>query len=77
MRRLLLLPTVALGLILAGCASLEPQKSHSHEVRGDYVAAVDKVAERKGVTVVWINPPTRQRTRDIEYVTEVTVERQP
>lgn len=77
MRRLLLLLIAAVSGLVSGCATLDTSQSQGFEVRGEYVGAVERVAEKRGVTVIWINPPTRQRTRQIEYVTEVTVERAP
>ncbi len=66
----------AVVALLAGCATTDPSQSKTRELHSERMASVDRVASRKGVTVVWINPPTRVRTRDIEYSTEITVERQ-
>lgn len=77
MRNLKIPAVVFLCTALVGCATTDPGKQHTHEVRGEYVAAVERVAEKRGVTVLWINPPTRQRVRELEYSTQITVEREP
>ncbi len=75
MRRRLTVPLLlALPLGVSACASLDSGQRQGFEVRGEYVAAVESAAKRRGVEVIWLNPPTRRRTRDIEWTTERTVE---
>jgi uncharacterized protein YceK len=68
----LVLASTALAL-LAGCASsgssLAAKGGHSG-IRNDadYVYAVEHQAKRRGVKVVWVNPPTEQGR---DYVSNV------
>ena len=75
MKRIL---TMVLGLslsaLLNGCASLDSSERERVEVRGDYVAAVDRVARRRGVETIWVNPPTERRARNLEFTTQREVE---
>ena len=63
---------LAAVVLLAGCASTGSSlASRSQEYRGsdrDYIHAVEQTARRRGVRIVWINPPEEQgRT----YVSQV------
>lgn len=68
----LVLASVAVAL-LAGCAgsasSLAAKDGHSG-IRNDadYVYAVEHQAKRRGVKVVWVNPPTEEGKN---YVSQV------
>ena len=52
----------------AGCASMRgesgyvaPQGTPSLQDRVEaYIAAVEQIAQRRGIEVVWINPPTKR-----------------
>jgi hypothetical protein len=52
----------------AGCASMQkesgyvaPQGTPSLQDRDvAYIAAVEQIAQRRGIEVVWINPPTKR-----------------
>jgi len=74
MRSFLIAAIVLMALIVSGCASLDTTERHGFEVRGDYVAAVERTAKSRGVEVIWLNPPTQRRSRQIEWTTETTVE---
>lgn len=58
------------ALALTACASMDERstlapQSHSGYVQdGEYVAAVEYVAKRRGVKVLWVNPPERRVDRD-------------
>jgi hypothetical protein len=55
----------ALALLLAACASTETAlQPASHTVIGQdgaYVGAVKTIAKRRGVRVVWVNPPEKRQ----------------
>ena len=72
-------PRAIIGLIVAaslgGCASLEPSERRSIEVRSDYVAAVETAAHQQRVEVIWINPPQRERSRQIEWRQQIPARR--
>ncbi len=75
MRRRLPIPLLLLlPVALSACASLESGERQGFEVRGEYVAAVERAAKTRGVEVIWLNPPTQRRTRDIEWTVKRTVE---
>ena len=71
-RPMSLLLLLALGV--SACASLDSGERQGFEVRSDYVAAVERVAQRRGVEVIWLNPPSQRRSREIEWTIEKTVE---
>lgn len=73
-RFLSILALIFSPMLLSACASLESAERQGFEVRGDYIAAVERAAKRSGVEVIWLNPPTQRRTRDIEWTTQKTVE---
>lgn len=72
--RLLFCAVLALGLA-SGCATTDPSQRTTREINNEHVSSVERVAKRSGVRVVWINPPTRVKERQIEYSTEITVDR--
>ncbi len=48
---------------LAGCASMDDQAGVSPQPRNieldqDYMTRVERVAMRRGIEVMWVNPPT-------------------
>ena len=59
------LGAAALVLLLAACASTEtamhPASHMSITQDGAYVGAVESIAKKRGVRVVWVNPPEKHR----------------
>ena len=59
------LGAAALVLLLAACASTEtamhPASQTSITQDGTYVAVVENIAKKRGVRVVWVNPPDKRR----------------
>jgi hypothetical protein len=57
------LAAVAL-VLLAGCAADGTAKLNRHEgvMRNDaeYIGAVEQIAKRRGVRIVWMNPPEKR-----------------
>lgn len=51
-------------VVLAGCASDGSARLNRHEgvMRNDaeYIGAVEQIARRRGVRVVWMNPPEKR-----------------
>jgi hypothetical protein len=48
---------------LGGCSSMESKSTVARSVEvddGDYVARVENLALRRGVSVHWVNPPTKR-----------------
>jgi hypothetical protein len=63
-----------------GCASMQkesgyvaPRATPSLQDRdAEYIAAVEQIAQHRGIGVVWVNPPTKRpaaRTRDPRHAT--------
>ena len=48
---------VILCLLLAGCGSTSALRATEPDY--DRIAAIERVAQRNGVQVIWINQPTR------------------
>ncbi len=75
MKRIL---TMVLGVsaaaLLNGCATLDSSDGERIEVRNDYVSAVNRAARSRGVDVIWLNPPTERRARNLEFTTQREVE---
>ncbi|MGQ4583052.1 hypothetical protein [Lysobacter sp. F60174L2] len=52
---------------LAACASMDEQsasiapQSSSIGVDGAYVGRVEEIARRRGIEVMWVNPPTERQ----------------
>lgn len=75
MKRLLqAAPLIPAVLVLSACAHNASTERHAFEVRSDYVAAVDRTATQRGVTVIWVNPPMRGQPRDLEWSSQVEVD---
>ncbi|MGY6553144.1 MAG: hypothetical protein ACXIUM_01350 [Wenzhouxiangella sp.] len=70
--RIVLMAALVSGMV-SGCASLESGERRGLEVQGEHVAAVERAADQQGVEVIWINPPQKQRTRDIEWHRSIEV----
>jgi len=60
---------IAMGLFalsmvaLGGCSSMESKSTVARSVEvddGDYVARVENMAVHRGVSVHWVNPPTKR-----------------
>ena len=51
-------------LLLAGCASDGTAKLNRHEGvmrnNAEYMSAVEHIAQRRGVRIVWMNPPEKR-----------------
>lgn len=52
---------------IAGCASLQKESAYAPQVKptsvvqdDQYVAKVEQLAKRRGVGVVWVNPPKKR-----------------
>lgn len=72
----LLLPILLVATaLLTGCATTDTRTVKTREFNGEQVQAVERVAKSAGVRIVWINPPTRVKTREIEYSMEVKMDR--
>lgn len=74
MRRLPAILILLACMLISACASLEATEGQTFEVRGDYVAAVEHTAKRRGVEIIWLNPPTQRRTRQLEWSQDISVE---
>ncbi|NDY95585.1 hypothetical protein [Wenzhouxiangella limi] len=61
-------------VLLTGCATTDTGTVKTREYNGEQVQAVERVAKTAGVRIVWINPPTRLKERQIEYSMEVQME---
>ncbi len=50
---------------LAGCASMDDQSARVSPrtivLDQDYISRVEHVAQRRGVNVTWVNPPTTDK----------------
>ncbi|HEX6703305.1 MAG TPA: hypothetical protein VF169_00985 [Albitalea sp.] len=44
---------------LAGCASKAPRITPASDVDFDKIAAIERVAAREGVQVIWVNRPRK------------------
>lgn len=59
----------AVGLA-AGCASMQKESGYVapdatrslQDQDTEYIAAVEQIAQRRGVEVKWVNPPTKRST---------------
>lgn len=62
MRKFMLMLAVVVVFGMAGCASTSNSVVRKERVEVDkvHVAAVDAVASRRGVQVVWVNPPMKR-----------------
>lgn len=62
--RLTTIALLAAATLLAGCASggasLAKRGDGYKRTDADYVTAVEQLARRRGVHVVWVNPPHEQ-----------------
>lgn len=74
MKSMIRLTTLAAAsCLLAACASSQEQASYSAPPRVDapgaivtddaYVAAVERVARRRGIDIQWVNAPTKRQPR--------------
>lgn len=52
---------------IAGCASMQKESTYAPQVKptsvvqdDQYVAKVEQLAKRRGVGVVWVNPPKKR-----------------
>lgn len=52
---------------IVGCASMQKESAYAPQVRptsvvedAQYVAKVEQLAKRRGVGVVWVNPPKKR-----------------
>lgn len=61
-------------VLLTGCATSNTGTVKTREYNGEHVQAVERVAKSAGVRIVWINPPTQVKERQIEYSMEVQME---
>jgi hypothetical protein len=57
-----MLPVVAAGMLVSGCAGMKPadEAALRHEIDREYVAAVEHSARGMPVKVIWVNPPTKR-----------------
>ena len=69
MKRLVLVLAVACVALLSGCATTSPtlastadaaSQAHRPQVNAVYVAQVEQIAAKRGVKVIWVNPPLRR-----------------
>lgn len=74
-RLILLLPAVAAGMLVSGCAGVRPadEAIARHEVDREYVATVERSARSMPVKIIWVNPPTRrvESTAKASYTIEL------
>lgn len=65
----LMVAVVAIGL--TGCASMRGESGYVAPTPApslldrdvEYISAVEKIAQRRGIEVVWVNPPTKRPAR--------------
>ena len=71
----LLLPVVAAGMLVSGCAAVRSgdEVVARHEVDREYVATVERSARRMPVKIIWVNPPTRrvESTAKVDFTIEL------
>ncbi len=72
--RLLLTIFLVATALVTGCATTDTRTVKTREFNGEHVEAVERVAKSAGVRIVWINPPTRVKERQIEYSMEVQMD---
>lgn len=63
-RQRLMLPVVAAGMLVAGCAGMKPAEDGAvrHDIDREYVAAVENSARGMPVKIIWVNPPEKRVT---------------
>ncbi|NHA15431.1 hypothetical protein [Thioalkalivibrio sp. XN279] len=61
-RLILMLPVVAAGMLVSGCAGMKPadETAARHEIDSEYVAAVERSARGMPVKIIWVNPPEKR-----------------
>ncbi|MBB5015654.1 hypothetical protein [Rehaibacterium terrae] len=69
MRNLLMVAALASLAACAGRGELRATEQQTASLRQDaeYIAAVERIARRRGVQVYWVNPPQRRSDEDRPY----------
>lgn len=68
-RSRLMLPVVAAGMLVSGCAAVKSADEAvvRHEVDREYVATVERSARSVPVKIIWVNPPTKRVESSAKY----------